>query len=153
MSIARALSNRTLLSLGAARGVVASRGYADGLPSINKVHLTAEVYADPQIRKFQSKDGTDRTVSNLFVSNNEERMTKDGKPYVHRTFFKVRSFNPKINELIDQQVSKGTYVMIEGKIVRDSWENKEGAKVYETSIEIPEKGNLQIISQPQGNAR
>lgn len=38
----------------------------------------------------------------------------------------VRSFSPKINKIIDNEVSKGTCILIDGKIVRDSWENKVG---------------------------
>lgn len=35
-----------------------------------------------------------------------------------------------------QKLKKGDYVLVEGKTVQSSYENKEGKKVYDTSVQV-----------------
>lgn len=93
---------------------------------MNQVTLLGNLTKDPELKK--SKD-TDVSYTQFTLAVHERTSRKEKKTY----FIEVVAFH-KQAVLITRSVTKGQQILVQGKIVTDSYINKEGEKVYTTKV-------------------
>lgn len=87
----------------------------------NKVILVGNIGNNPEVR--QTGSGT--LVANCSLATQEG---KDGTAWHRLVFFKRNA------ELVQQYVTKGSKMYVEGRIQYRSWEDNEGNKKFTTEI-------------------
>ncbi|MBU3811551.1 MAG: single-stranded DNA-binding protein [Candidatus Niameybacter stercoravium] len=93
---------------------------------MNQVTLLGNLTKDPELKK--SKD-TDVSYTQFTLAVHERTSRREKKTY----FIEVVAFH-KLAVLITRSVTKGQQILVQGKIVTDSYINKEGEKVYTTKV-------------------
>ena len=93
------------------------------MASYNRVILVGNVTRDPEIRYVSS--GT--AVTDLGLAVNDRRKNASGEWVDETTFIDVTLWARQA-EVACEYLSKGSSVLIEGRLKLDSWENNEGQK-------------------------
>ncbi|MFC2089641.1 single-stranded DNA-binding protein [Bacteroidota bacterium] len=83
--------------------------------------------------KFNEKDGEIFLASFPFATS-ETFKDKNGNEITNTQWHRVKVWNKRAS-IVKQLVNKGDSLYIEGKIVNNSWDDKEGNKHYSTEIE------------------
>jgi single-strand DNA-binding protein len=99
----------------------------------NKVSLIGRLGAQPEIVKFDSG----RTLARFSLATNESYKTKEGEWQDVTQWHNITAWG-KTADRIAKLLNKGQEVVVEGKLVNNSYETKEGEKRYGTVIEINE---------------
>ncbi len=97
--------------------------------SLNKVQLIGNLGRDPEIRFIPS--GT--AVVNFTMATSDNWTDKEGNPQEKTEWHKIVAFG-KLAEIINQYLSKGRRVYIEGRLQTRSWEDKDGNKRNTTEV-------------------
>lgn len=114
------------------------------MPSLNKVLLIGNLTADPEMTFTPS--GVAVTKFSLAV--NETWKDGNGEKQERVEFFNCEAWN-KAAEVINQYVTKGQPLYVEGKLQTDSWDDKTtGEKKYRVKVRVSEFQFL--ASKPQG---
>lgn len=106
---------------------------------MNKVFLVGNLTADP-VAKTTS---TGKALVNFTVACNDNIQAKD-----HTNFFSCVAWNNQAN-FISSYVKKGDTVVIDGKLNRRSYVNKEGKNVYVTEIVVDNVKTINRKSKQQ----
>ena len=99
----------------------------------NTVSLIGNLGADPVITQFGNKN----SVARFRIATNESYKDKKGDWVNNTTWHNVAAWG-KSAELCEQLLKKGSEVVLEGKLVNDSYETKDGEKRYKTEISMRE---------------
>jgi single-strand DNA-binding protein len=99
----------------------------------NKVSLIGRLGAQPEVVKFDSGS----MLARFSLATNEGYKTKEGEWKEMTQWHNITAWG-KTAELVGKLLNKGSEVVVEGKIVNNSYETKEGEKRYGTNIEISE---------------
>ena len=100
------------------------------MADFNKVILLCRLTRDPEVRTF----GSGGKVANLGVAVNNRKKNKTSGEYENDpVFLDVDAFDgqygAKLATLVEQYTRKGTQILVEGRLVMDSWNDKAtGAK-------------------------
>ena len=110
------------------------------MPSFNKVILMGNLTRDPEVR---AAGASGMKVARLGLAVNERRRDRGGQLQDFPVFVDVDAWD-KLAELCGQHLSKGSLVLVEGRLQMDSWE-KDGVrhqklKVRATAIKFLPKG-------------
>lgn len=97
--------------------------------SLNKVMIIGNLGRDPEMRYTPS--GT--PVTNFSVAVSSRRRGADGELQEQTEWFNVVAFN-RLAETMNQYLTKGQKVYIEGRLQTRSWEGQDGQKHYRTEI-------------------
>lgn len=98
--------------------------------NLNKVHLIGRVTADPEVKSI----GSGTMVASFSLATNRVWKNNDGEKQEDTQFHNVVFFG-KVTDVIEQYVSKGMLLYIEGRLQTRSWEDKDsGKKMYRTEI-------------------
>ncbi|MDA3822759.1 MAG: single-stranded DNA-binding protein [Bacteroidales bacterium] len=97
---------------------------------VNKATLVGNVGDEP---KFNEKDG-EIFLASFPLATSETYKDKKGDEVTNTQWHRVKVWNKKAS-LIKQLVNKGDSIYIEGKIVNNNWDDKDGNKHYSTEIE------------------
>lgn len=92
------------------------------MASYNRVILVGNLTRDPELRYIPS--GT--AVSEIGLAVND-RVKRDGQWTDETTFVDVTLW-ARTAEIANEYLSKGSSILIEGRLKLDSWENSEGQK-------------------------
>lgn len=118
---------------------------------LNKVILIGTCGKDPESRFFPSGD---KQVT-LSLATSERWKDKNGEKQ-EKTSWHNLVFNRGLADIVEQYVSKGSKIYIEGKIDYQQWES-EGVKKYQTRILVSEMkmldGKKGGDSQPRQQAQ
>lgn len=102
------------------------------MSSYNRVTLLGNLTADPEMK--YTGDGTAIAGFNLAI--NERWKGKDGQAKEKTSFIGVTAFGRQA-ELVGQYFTKGKPLMLEGKLVQETWEDKQtGAKRSKTTVRM-----------------
>ena len=112
--------------------------------NLNKVFILGNVTRDPETRAMPSG----QQVVNFGIATNRFYTDQAGQKKQDTEFHNIVAFG-KLADTISRYVTKGSLIMIEGRIKTGSWTNPQGVKQYKTEI-IAE--NLQLGPRPQGGA-
>ncbi len=99
----------------------------------NKVQLIGNVGQTPEMTILDSG----KTVIRFSLATNEYYKTGEGEKVQKTEWHNLIAWN-KTAELIEQLVTKGKEVAIEGKLTSHSYEDKEGVRRYVTEVVVNE---------------
>lgn len=97
--------------------------------SVNKAILIGRVGKNPEIKHLES--GV--SVANFSLATSEKYTNKQGEKVETTEWHNIVIWG-KLVKIIEDYVSKGILLYIEGKIKTRNWEDKNGAKHYITEI-------------------
>jgi single-strand DNA-binding protein len=95
----------------------------------NKVQLIGRLGQDPEIVTFN--DGG--KIAKFSLAIDDSYKDKDGNK-VERTFWHNVVIKNALVKVVEDYVTKGKEIAIEGKLTNRSWEDKEGNKRYVTEV-------------------
>jgi single-strand DNA-binding protein len=93
------------------------------MASFNRVILVGNLTRDPELRYIQS--GT--AVADIGLAVNDRRKNANGEWVDETTFVDVTLWG-RTAEVAGEYLSKGSPLLIEGRLKLDSWETQEGQK-------------------------
>ena len=99
----------------------------------NKVSLIGRLGAQPEVTTFD----TGKTLARFTLATNESYKDKNGQWHDNTQWHTVNAWG-RIAERVKKALNKGQEVIVEGKLVHQSYETKEGQKRYGTIIEATE---------------
>lgn len=96
------------------------------MANVNKVILIGRLTRDPEIRVFS----TGGKVANFgFATNNRKKNQATGDWEDDPMFIDVKVFNRgefgKLADLVEQRLRKGNQAFLEGRLVLETWEDKQ----------------------------
>ena len=97
---------------------------------MNKVLMCGRTTRDPEVRYGDNQKAVARFSLAL-----DRRFIRDEDPTAD--FFNCTAFG-KIAEVVEKYVTKGTKLIITGRIQNDNYTNKDGQKVYSVQILVDE---------------
>ena len=110
--------------------------------NLNKAFILGNVTRDPETRAMPSG----QQVGNFGIATNRFYTDQAGQKKQDAELHNIVAFG-KLADTISRYVTKGSLIMIEGRIKTGSWQNAQGVKQYKTEI-IAE--NLQLGPRPAG---
>jgi single-strand DNA-binding protein len=93
------------------------------MPSINKVILSGNLVRDPETRILEN--GTH--LAKMSIANNQRYRDRNGEWQEKTCYVDIISWR-KTAELVSEFCRKGSPVLVEGELVFNSWEDKDGSK-------------------------
>ena len=119
--------------------------------SVNKVILIGNLGADPEVRSFQNGG----KVANMRIATSETWKDKNSGEKKERTeWHTVAVFAEGLVRIVEQYLSKGSKVYIEGKLETRKWQDQSGADRYSTEIVLrPYAGTLVMLSGQGGGSQ
>jgi len=114
---------------------------------MNRATIIGNVGRDPEIRTFQ--DGG--KVANLAIATSEKWKDKDtGERKEATEWHRVAVFGP-LAGVVEQYVTKGMKLAIEGQIRTRKWQDQSGQDRYSTEIVLQgPKASLEMLGGPKG---
>lgn len=113
------------------------------MSSFNKITIVGYIGRDAEMR--YTPQGT--AVSNFSVATTEKRKDRAGEMQEVTTWFRVNLFG-KQAEAVNQYLTKGRQVYVEGRLRQEEWTDREGQK--RTSIEVTASDIQLIGARPEG---
>lgn len=98
--------------------------------NLNKVYLIGRLASDPE---FRTTSGG-QEVANLRMATNRIWNDQSSGQRNEATEFHNVVIWGRLAQIANQYLSKGSLVMIEGRLQTHSWEGKDGIKRYKTEI-------------------
>ncbi len=97
----------------------------------NRVQLIGNLGKDPDIKNLESG----KIVANFSMATSEVYKDAKGKKVTDTQWHNLVAWG-KTAEIIDQYLSKGSEVAVEGKLVHRSYDGKDGQKRYVTEVVV-----------------
>lgn len=97
----------------------------------NSVTLMGYLGSDVQMTTLS----TGRKVARLSLATNEYYKTKSGERASHTEWHRLTAWGA-LAERMEKQLNKGTQVIVEGKLVHRSYQDKEGLTRYQSEIVV-----------------
>ena len=97
--------------------------------SYNKVIMIGHLAADPELRQTKNK----KSVANFPIAVNRNRMNDEGEKQEVADFWQVVAWNG-LARTVEKFLKKGSAIQLEGRILKDAFEDSEGNKQYRTEI-------------------
>jgi len=98
--------------------------------SLNRVSLIGNVGKDPEVRFLPSGD----PVASFSLATSESWKDKSGEKQEKTEWHRIEVFG-KLAEIVQQYVTKGSKLFVEGTLVYDEWE-KDGVKKTMAKIKL-----------------
>ena len=99
----------------------------------NKVQLIGNLGNDPEIITLESG----KKLAKFSLATNEYYKDADGQKQTKTDWHNLVAWN-KTAEIIENYVTKGKEIAVEGKLTSRSYETKEGEKRYITEVVVNE---------------
>ncbi len=99
----------------------------------NKVQLIGNLGNDPEIITLDSG----KKLAKFSLATNEVYKNAEGEKVTQTEWHNLIAWN-KTAEIVEQYVSKGKEIAIEGKLTNRSYEDKDGQKRYITEVVVNE---------------
>ena len=111
------------------------------MTALNKVFLAGNITRDPEVRYIPS--GT--AVADLGVAVNETYRNKAGETVENTVFVDVVAWGRQA-ETCGEYLSKGSPVLVEGRLQLDSWETQQGEKRSKLRVKAD---RVQFLGSPR----
>jgi single-strand DNA-binding protein len=95
----------------------------------NKVQLIGNLGMNPEVKSLENG----KKVAKFTLATNETYKNQNGERVTDTQWHNVVAWG-KTAELMEQLLTKGKEVMLEGKLTNRSWDDKDGNKRYITEI-------------------
>ncbi|MCK5117719.1 MAG: single-stranded DNA-binding protein [Candidatus Aegiribacteria sp.] len=99
------------------------------MPSINKVIISGNLVRDPDTRILEN--GTH--LAKMSIANNQRYRDKNGEWQEKTCYVNIIAWR-KTAELVSEFCRKGSPVLIEGELVFNSWEDRDGNKRSQVEV-------------------
>jgi single-strand DNA-binding protein len=99
----------------------------------NNVKLIGRLGVEPELVKFE----TGRTLARFTLATNENYKDKKGEWHELTQWHTINAWG-KLADLVQKLLKKGQEVIVEGRLVNQSYETKSGEKRFSTIIEASE---------------
>lgn len=96
---------------------------------INRVQLTGNLGADPEIKTFDSGD----KLLRFSMATNEKYTNRNGENLTDTQWHSI-VVKGKMADKLSSELRKGSYISVEGRINHRSFTDKEGNKKFVTEI-------------------
>jgi len=93
------------------------------MPSINKVIISGNLVRDPDTRILENGSH----LAKMSIANNQRYRDRNGEWQEKTCYVNVIAWR-KTAELVGEFCRKGSPVLIEGELVYNSWEDRDGSK-------------------------
>ncbi len=103
----------------------------------NRVQLIGRVGNDPEVKSF---DGG-KKVANINIATNDFYKNEKGERVEQTEWHRVVAWG-KTAEIIEQFVTKGKEIAVDGKLTHRSYDDKDGTKRFITEVVVNE---IQLI--------
>ncbi len=97
--------------------------------NLNKVFLVGNLTRDPELRNLPSGI----PVVSFGIATNRVWKDKQGQKQEDAQFHNIVVFGRQA-EIVNQYLTKGSLILVEGRIQTRSWDGKDGSKQYRTEI-------------------
>jgi single-strand DNA-binding protein len=120
---------------------------------LNEVKITGRVAGELSFKKFDSGGG----VVEFPIAHNR-RYQKDGEWKEETSFFRVKAYN-NLAERLREKLSKGDFVLVEGRLQEDTWETDDGKRSMVRIIAdmvhlvFPYEGQNQVEERLKGRTK
>ena len=94
----------------------------------NRVQLIGHVGQDPEIKQLESG-----RVANFTIATNESYTNAKGEKVEQTEWHRVSAWGKTV-DIIEQFLTKGSHVAVEGKLTHRSYDDKDGNKRYITEV-------------------
>lgn len=111
---------------------------------INKVQLIGHLGTDVEIKRFDSGN----IKASFRMATTEIYKDAQGNKKEDTQWHNIIAWG-KLAEILEKYTSKGSELMIEGKIAYRNYETKEGEKRYITEIEVRD---LRLMGSPKNSS-
>ena len=112
--------------------------------SLNKALIMGFVGNDPDVREIGGKKN-----ASFRVACTEKFKDREGNVTEKTEWINVVAWG-NTAAVVEKHVSKGTQVLVEGRIQTREWEDRNGAKRYTTEINAD---RVQTVGKKEGSAR
>ena len=117
--------------------------------NLNKVFLIGRIASDIEMLTTQSG----KKVCRISLATNRVWKGQDGSKREETNFHNIVLWE-RLAEIVNNYLSKGSILLVEGRIQNRSWEDKEGKKRYTTeiiaeSIQLGPKPNAEGANKAQ----
>jgi single-strand DNA-binding protein len=96
----------------------------------NKVNLIGRLGAQPEVTNLESG----RMLARFTLATNERYKDKNEVWQDNTQWHTINAWG-KVAERVQKSLEKGSEIVVEGKLVHQSYETKEGEKRYSTVVE------------------
>lgn len=119
------------------------------MSSLNQVQLIGNIGNDPEFKTFDSGD----RVCNLSLATSEKWKDKQSGEQKEKTdWHRISVTDQNLVKIIEQYVSKGSKLFVQGKLETRSWE-QNGEKRYATEVCLrPYNGKIILLGGGSGNS-
>ena len=93
------------------------------MPSINKVIISGNLVRDPDTRILENGNH----LAKMSIANNQRYRDKNGEWQEKTCYVNIIAWR-KTAELVSEFCRKGSPVLVEGELVFNSWEDRDGNK-------------------------
>ena len=97
---------------------------------VNRVQLIGHLGMDPEVKNFENGK-----LVKVSIATDASYKDKDGKKVEETHWHNLVAWN-KTAELAETLFKKGRYVAVEGSLVTNSYEDKDGVKRYSTDVRV-----------------
>ena len=116
---------------------------------VNKVIIVGHLGGDPEVRATASG----ARIANITVATSDSWTDKtSGQKQERVEWHKVVFFN-RLAEIVEQYLTKGSQVYVEGRLQTRKWQDKDGADRWSTEIVASEMQMLGSKSGGQSNGQ
>ncbi len=95
----------------------------------NRVHLIGHLGADPDVKNLEGG----KKLAKFSLATSESYRGKDGEKVQETQWHNCVAWG-KLSSVIEEYLTKGNEIAVEGKLVTNSWEDKNGTKRYKTEV-------------------
>jgi single-strand DNA-binding protein len=113
--------------------------------NVNKVFLMGNLTRDVELKYTPS----DQPVANIGIAVSRRYRTRDGEDREETTFVDCEAWG-RTAEVMNQYLSKGRPVFVEGRLKLDQWEDRETGKARSKLRVVIE--NFQFVDSPGGKS-
>ena len=99
----------------------------------NKVQLIGNLGNAPEVKTTESG----KKLARFSVATNESYRNASGEKVTETTWHNLVAWG-KVADIAEKYLTKGKEVAIEGKLINNSYTDKEGVKRYSTEIQVNE---------------
>lgn len=97
--------------------------------AINRVQLTGNLGNNPEIKNFENGS----KLARFSMATKEEYTSRSGERVANTNWHYIIAWG-KMAERIENELQKGSFVSVEGRLVTRSYVDKNGQKKYSTEI-------------------
>lgn len=114
------------------------------MPSFNRVVLMGNLTRDPKVRQIPSG----MSVADIAVATNERYRNREGEQVEKTCFVDIVAWGRQA-ETCGQYLSKGSPVLVEGRLQFDQWETTDGQRRSKLCIKAD---RVQFLGSPKRGA-